>query len=778
MGLIGPVIAKSGLSVNHRYHFAQVNEVLVASSGHEATQVINTRTGTAYDLGIPAPTAAPTNSNAAGALTGTFIYRVRWRDASTSTNSLASATLTLTLSAQTPTITRPGSPPSRATHWILERTTNGGATYYPVNRTTSAPNGTAIASTTYADTTADATLRARTSLPDTQGVPVPYRFPFSNQQRIFFGGGRVHRVTATLTNSSTAVTGGSDFNAYMVGQDLSADGDLDGVTYPITAYGSATALTLGTAYAGTTGGKTITISGRRDIGAWSEANRPEEFGSAELSPNGLSNEIQIGSDGEPLTGGVGLGVQGVLWTKLNRMFFHYYTLNPNTVTGDGRLVEVPIRRGACAPKAVRYIDGWIYGIDLTGIWRMKPGGVPEDISGPISNDWKSNQLYFGAADNWFVSYHPVDRTVYFWVTLNTDDYPRHSYVWSIEREAWVGTMPTDLKVTSDVILPDSRGILRMCLYNKSTSGAGSYLWSHGIGVARGADKAQSSPLYGTVTSSTSTTSYTVTYKEKVAGTGECSLTLSANSSFLAGDSITVALSPADVKMDGTYTITSVDGSGAVIYYTAAPDAGVTGQSSGGTVAGASGNTLTSSGAAWQTTNDALTGCTVETTRASDGTAQTATILSNTASVLTVASWPTYRPAAGDTYALAPIHTVYRTGRISFGQPDRKMKSTEVWIWARYASNSIPFKMRVYYDGSTTAQTDIAYTRSEDGVSWTASSAAFTIDPTVQIHHFRIPLGAWKRDVQLEFYSDYGGEPWTIYGIKLRGEVDESADPRR
>ena len=111
--------------------FAQLNDVGLMCNGIDANKIMDMRLGTAKDLGMAAPGAAPTKSEgAAGNVKGTVKYRVRWKDSSTQTYSLPSASLTVTTASKQITITRPGSPPSRATHWILERTVDANETYF------------------------------------------------------------------------------------------------------------------------------------------------------------------------------------------------------------------------------------------------------------------------------------------------------------------------------------------------------------------------------------------------------------------------------------------------------------------------------------------------------------------------------------------------------------------------------------------------------------------------------------------------------------------------
>ena len=256
--------------------YAQLGDIGLCTNGHDLNGIVDLRTGTYKTLGMPAPTGAPTSaSGGAGNVTGPIQYRTRWYDLSTGTFSLASSAVSYTYSANTVTITLVGTPPSRATHWIAERTTAGGRVFYPLNYTSALPNGTAVATGTFVDNETDSTIRQRTVLPDNQGQPGRYRFCWANGAILFMGGGRVHRPTCTLTNAATTCTStDGDWLADHVGEDISADADTDGVTYRISAFTNANSVTLASNYGGVTGTKACSQAGRRDTIAWCDPGTP------------------------------------------------------------------------------------------------------------------------------------------------------------------------------------------------------------------------------------------------------------------------------------------------------------------------------------------------------------------------------------------------------------------------------------------------------------------------------------------------------------------------
>ena len=304
-----------------------------------------------------------------------------------------------------------------------------------------------------------------------------------------------------------------------------------------------------------------------------------------------------------------MGSAGVLWAKESRLFLHAYTIDPSAIVGDGRIIELPVRRGALGARAMVFLDGWVYAADHLGVWRMAPGGLPQDISGDIRYDFQSGALDFAQGDNWHIGQDPYSRTVWFFMVQRGETYPKTAWIWSIEREKWFGTRLFTSEIAATVVLPDKSGVRRLNFV------LGTTLYAYGIG-----DK------------------------------------------------------------DDT----------------------------------------------------------------------------------------------------AAIQAVYRTGRLAIGAPDRKSKSIEVWVWAKYEHDVANLKIRAYLDNAFDPTTDRAVAISEDGVTQTVSATFATVDPGVYAHRFHVPLSWHQTDVILEIYSDgdAGKRAWEILGIKVNAELDESWYPRK
>jgi hypothetical protein len=357
------------------------------------------------------------------------------------------------------------------------------------------------------------------------------------------------------------------------------------------------------------------------------------------------------------------------------------------------LVTLPVRRGAVGPLAMRFLDGFVYGMDFKGIWRWSPGGQLAEIGAPLASDWRSGRLDWTYRDNWHIGFDATRRLALFFVSEGTDLYPRKAYCWHLDAERWVGTEEFDAGVTAGCEYPDGNGALRYIFASTNTARDRADLWMDGMGHGAGVNPLNVSNVSGTAT-------------------------------------------------------------------------------------GGSGSTLQCTGAGWPTAGQGLKGCAVRKIKTATGAVETKLISANTASELTTETW-TDAPVAGDTFNIGPISAVYRTGRLSLGLPDRKKQFVEVWIWARYDANAVPFMVRAYFDGATAASTDIVLADADDGVTRAIAAKDAVVTPaTADVHRFRVPLKeVWAQDVPVEVWSVAAGMPWDILGIKLVCRVDDSQRPR-
>lgn len=499
----------TGLTPRCQSFFAQVRNSVIRCNGNDSNGVYHLEKGDlALGMAVPAAPVVVTNSTG---LTGNYRYRVKWHDRITGTYSISSSTTSITLANQGARITQPASPPSRATHWIVERVTADGSVFFPVNVNTTTPYGTVIATTTYDDALTDQLMREVTVIPNTQAIPPVMRYVFSHNNRVFGLGGLVYTATVTTTNGSAAITGiSSNFTANQVDMFFVINGSTTGKIYRILSRASTTSITLteniqagdvvtsGTAY----------IFPYRNRLWWSEAGAPEHFGKQEAG--GPANEIGLGARGESLVSGCSMGQNGVLVASDKTLYYLSYTDDPSPILGDGNVVPLPTKRHAAGPNCLKFIEGYVYGMDRFGIWRMAPRGKPETISKPLQYDFKAAQLNICEAEKWHIQYDAHKHWVKFYVTESGDtgaDFPAKCFVWSLENEQWCSEKEYPVGITSGCEIEDKRGQLRNGIWQQapsSTSNIGSVFLCDDESTIYG-NPPTPTPLTGTATGGSTTT---------------------------------------------------------------------------------------------------------------------------------------------------------------------------------------------------------------------------------------------------------------------------------
>lgn len=493
-------------------------------NGYDLNRLFWARNGTPYFMGLPSP-AAPSCAKSPGlnpGNTGAFNYRVRWVN---STRNVVSLPSDFTVTAQDAAdvanvwrITQPTLPANWViTHWIIERTTQSGGVYYPINRSTANPYGTAITTTYFDDVVKDDdAFTQRLVYPSNQAQARPFVFGFTNQGRLFMGGAISMQLSGVAaTNGTKNVTGLAGMTAQMVGWSISfgysaqntlKDGDVN--RYTIAAVPSSTTCTLDRNIDKSTivygpGGLTPAllfafIGDIQNRGTWSEIDCPEYNG----TPNALgnSNEIFIG-DAEKLTGGIGLGsISGtnlVLWTKHTQCFLHTYGPDPSFEVG-GKVVQLPVKRGALNRRCLCYANGVVYGMDQYGLWAYSPGQIPVEIGSSVRGLWQSEGLDFAYSDWFWVQHRPEDRTIVFFVVEAGATRAKLGLVYDSD----TGKFHVERHVmgrTCGYAAPDKDGLVRAHSYNAVAGFAYAQPMCHGIGKSDGVKWSDNTLPLATVT---------------------------------------------------------------------------------------------------------------------------------------------------------------------------------------------------------------------------------------------------------------------------------------
>ena len=184
--------------------------------------------------------------------------------------------------------------------------------------------------------------------------------------------------------------------------------------------------------------------------------------------------------------------------------------------------------------------------------------------------------------------------------------------------------------------------------------------------------------------------------------------------------------------------------------------------SNGTVTGIAGLVLTDAGAAFYTTGDGLMDASIVVARPSTGVTQRALISLNTGTTITVSAWPTFAPAVGDVYLIAPIRTRVRTGRVNFKslEIDKLMKELRMRQVLPSSPVAAPaplnaFTMSLFAEGASSA-------------TLTRQLSLATADQFVSLRN----ASAVGKDFQFEW------DGWTVDGGRQFTDVEVDFVPIR
>lgn len=487
----------SGLGLNGTYPtaFAQLGDKVFFANGYDPLRFLYLKNRTVYEAGFQEP-AAPSGTPTSTGLTGTYMWRVRWRDAATETIGPPGPAFSANLANQIYDLTRPSLPATgRApTHWILERTVGGGTVFFPVNGL----DGTPVATATLTDAVLDNDgITFNRTIGEFQGKPGVYPLLAGTVDRLFAGGGIVVQLDAvTVTDTSATVTGpDGSFTPDMVGSRFFLSSAAHPDLYTVEAWVSDTEITLDRAFSGTSDDYSATIAAPGNVVAWSESGQPEWWGQTAVGT--LQNVAKLG-DEERLTALAALTTLGgatvILYCKATRVYLHTYTLGPNLDLG-GQIIELPDRRGALGSRCVLVAEGVCYGMDDRGPWRYQPGGQIEDIGAAIHGDFRNGTLNMenaaGEYERWFIQWRPELQQVAFWVREQYGDasraHPTMAYLWDARRSAWVGTERPGNSRTAAVVL-NLDGPIRAGVFSFQDGVELATLWAQGAGYIDASEK--------------------------------------------------------------------------------------------------------------------------------------------------------------------------------------------------------------------------------------------------------------------------------------------------
>lgn len=251
------------------------------------------------------------------------------------------------------------------------------------------------------------------------------------------GAGKVVHVdgTVSVTNGSATVNGtGTDWKAGIVDRFIVVGSDTR--HYKVSAFVSATQLTLAETYAGAT--------------AAGLAYKMFSF-----AYNVLFESLPLFPESWPP-----LRFTKALVTTLDRirglMAYHGDLLvmgqhsmerwgYTESIVGDGQPAFVPGNRGVLSQRCVIEIDGIVYGFDRQGFWRWS-GGSQQHISQAIDPlldnvNWAQDQRFHGVEV-------PRERIIRWYYAKGTDTLPKDWFEYDIDREQWATGSHEAMEITA------------------------------------------------------------------------------------------------------------------------------------------------------------------------------------------------------------------------------------------------------------------------------------------------------------------------------------------
>lgn len=395
-------------------------------------------------IGLDAPTAAPTvtTPTTGGAEAGDYLVAYRFGDADGNYSNL-SPTATVTAVAadkfswDTVGVATGTDSSARVTKRQLFRSLVGSfEVLYLV--TEIADNSTTSYTT---DTLTDDDLGDNEELPilnddDTLSAnrfsvpPTTKKVALWHQDRMFYLADAYYSTgTITVTGASTALTGsGTTFTNAFVGRYVYPLGSVKG--YRISAYVSATALTLATAY----GGSTLTgvayeirpAPGDINTIFYSEADEPE---SVPQSQNKFVLQ-QNTNDDDVITGGYSIG-QTLYVTQRRHTYGFSYTRQPH-LDGSASLLY---RRGMFNQNCYDIGDDTVFVMDQYGPYAVTGGGR-KDVGRPIADYFTSGGVDFAYERRFFVRCNSRTNVARFYVALTGDGGVKSCFAYNYELDRW------------------------------------------------------------------------------------------------------------------------------------------------------------------------------------------------------------------------------------------------------------------------------------------------------------------------------------------------------
>lgn len=484
----------TGLSTDFRGNFAAMQGRVYYTNDFDPVLVWNPPKATTDNAGIIGPAGAIGSPSATSGNTsnGSHLIRYRYQNSQTGYYSNPSDALAVVVSGGNGTLTFgvpaeiTKSTDAKVDTIVVEMTPVNSPTYY-IAVTAPNANGNIVVNIADQDLIQGINVFATISVDGFGQEPPPLcAILIPHNGRMFALGATTRTRTATLTNNSTAVTG-TGFSLGWAGRLIAAAGDTQ--SYIIDSVASSTSLTLATAYGGTTGSKSCTITSLYPNRIyWSQALYPEGFEPSSMARDCLQNKADE--------------VRGA-WSYLGDLYLFgrdscerlSYNVDPGTA--DGVLIGVPGTRGTYNQSTMVEVDGILYSWDRLGMYALN-GALPVHLSKNIDPTLRAMMDYTQFAV-FHCSFDPVDRVLFFFFVAAGDTAPYWAACYDLDNSEW---MLANFRnpITSSKVMADANGQVRMLLGDGN-----GYSWFYGIeGTFDGVPP--TSPTVVTVDAGSTTTS--------------------------------------------------------------------------------------------------------------------------------------------------------------------------------------------------------------------------------------------------------------------------------
>ena len=442
---------------------------------------VRVQDGSAYTVGLVGPAGAlgaPVTSGGGTITDGKHLVRYRYRDSKTRYVSNPSDLLEQTTGGGSNklifTVASSGSQidtstDARVDQIILEMTPVSSGEFY-----VAATLDNTVAATGTIDLS-DTKLIVETGVSENWGgpndedswshnVPPVTAFGCEHKGKHFVGGHYDREYTVTVSSGSTTVTitTSASFSANYEDRYLWVPDD--DATYDISSIDTDQQLTIGTAYAGTSGEKDGIITAYEpNMLYWSMTNYMESFDESRFLRRVLEGRGDVLRGMKSYRGDLLLAGRASL-SMLK------YSVDPTP--GDGYEIPIPGFRGIHNWRCMVEANGILYGWDRTGVWSLN-GAAITPISHPM-RDIVERDIDYDYESTFHAGYDPVTDNLLFFFTTAGDTLPKNAMAYDVARKKWcVYSWPQAITATAIAKKPDGKTVLVLCDEN-------GYSWEYGV----------------------------------------------------------------------------------------------------------------------------------------------------------------------------------------------------------------------------------------------------------------------------------------------------------